>query len=142
MNAFGLRFHHFGWIVPAPEKATSFLVVLGYVAETAVFDPLQQVNLRMMTHASMPDVELIWPGPGDSPVTRLLRRGHMIYHACYVTDDAEASLAAMAAAGQDVLPVSPAQPAILFGGVKVSFHAIDEVGLIELIHGMPGKPGV
>ena len=136
-NRFGLRFHHMGWIVPAPEKATNFLTTMGYRTGTPVFDPLQQVNLMMLTHDTSPDVELIWPGPDASPVTRLLRQGHMVYHICYVTDDAEASLAAMAEAGLDSLPVTPARPAVLFGGVAVSFHAVDEVGLIELIHGEP-----
>jgi len=46
-------------------------------------------------------------------------------------------LAAIEAAGLEVVEASPAKPAVLFGGVPVSFHTIGEVGLIELIHGEP-----
>lgn len=136
-NQFGLRFHHLGWIVRAPESAFSYLGALGYRAGSAAFDPLQNVNLAMRHHDAMPDVEVIWPGEGKSPIDVLLRRGNMIYHVCYVTHDAEASLAAMTEAGLDVLPVSEAKPAVLFGGVPVSFHTIHDVGLVELIHGEP-----
>ena len=35
------------------------------------------------------------------------------------------------------VPAGPAKPAALFGGVPVSFHSVDQLGLIELIHGEP-----
>jgi methylmalonyl-CoA/ethylmalonyl-CoA epimerase len=66
----------------------------------------------------------------------------MIYHLCYVTDDVDASLAAMARVGLEVLPIGQPKPACLFGGLLVSFHSIDQFGLIELIHGEPPSPGV
>jgi hypothetical protein len=137
MQGFGLRFHHFGLAVPAPEAAFRFLGALGYTPGAAAYDPRQNVNLAMRHHATMPDVEVIWPGEGPSPIEKMLRRGHMIYHLCYVTRDADASVAAIEAAGLEVVPVSPATPAVLFGGVPVSFHAVGEVGLIELLHGEP-----
>ncbi len=139
MDGFGLRFHHLGWIVRAPDAAFRFLAALGYHAGNTAFDPLQNVNLAMRHHPEMPDVEVIWPADGPSPIDLLLKRGNMIYHVCYVTDDAAASLAAMAAAGLDVLPVGEAKPARLFGGSLVSFHTIDDVGLIEFIHGEPAQ---
>jgi hypothetical protein len=132
-----LRFHHFGLAVPAPEAAFRFLAALGYTEGAAAYDPLQNVNLAMRHHQNMPDVEVIWPGDGASPIEKMIRRGHMIYHLCYVTEDADASLAAMAAAGLEVAPLGPPKPAALFGGRPVSFHAIDAVGLIELLHGEP-----
>jgi hypothetical protein len=137
LAGFGLRFHHFGLAVPAPGPAFRFLAALGYAEGAAAFDPLQNVNLAMRHHATMPDVEVIWPGEGASPIDRMLRRGHMIYHLCYATADADASIAAMAAAGLEVAPVSPPTPAVLFAGLPVSFHAVGDIGLIELIHGEP-----
>lgn len=142
MDGFGLRFHHLGLCVPGPEQADAFLGALGYVSGPAVFDPLQNVNLAMRTHASMPDVEVIWPGEGPSPIDRMIRSGNMIYHLCYVVDDAAASVAAMEAAGLRVLSLGAAKPARLFGGTPVSFHRLDGVGLIELIHGEPKSPDV
>lgn len=134
---FGLRFHHLGLAVAEPTTAFHFLSALGYIEGAAVFDPLQGVNLSLRCHATMPNVEVIWPGEGPSPIDRMIRRGPMIYHLCYVTSDADASIAAMVAAGFDVVCVSSPKPALLFGGIPVSFHSVDQFGLVELIHGEP-----
>jgi hypothetical protein len=139
MQGFGLRFHHLGLAVPAPEPAFAFLEALRYQPGAQTFDPLQNVNLAMRHHASMPDVEVIWPGDGPSPIDQMIKRGNMIYHMCFETDDAAASLAAMEEAGHRVFSLGEPKPARLFGGVPVSFHRIDGFGLIEFIHGVP-KP--
>ena len=139
MNEFGLRFHHLGLAVPSPDPAFDFLAALGYRAGDQAFDPLQNVNLAMRHHDVMPDVEVIWPGDGPSPIDQIIKRGHMIYHMCFVTDDAAWSLAAIQAAGHRVFSLGEPKPARLFGGVPVSFHRVDGFGLIEFIHGVP-KP--
>jgi hypothetical protein len=133
----GLRFHHFGLAVPTPVEAFRFLAALGYSDGAATYDPLQNVNVALRHHAAMPDVEVVWPGDGRSPIDQLVRRGHMVYHLCYICNEPQASLRAMAALGLDVLEVTPPTPAQLFGGVPVSFHTVDRFGLIELIHGEP-----
>ena len=140
MTGYGFRFHHFGLAVPAPDQAFRFLETLGYVAGAQTFDPLQSVNLAMRHHAHMPDVEVIWPGDGASPIDQMIKRGNMIYHMCFETDDASASVAAMEADGLRVFSLGQPKPARLFGGVAVSFHRVDGVGLIELIHGTPQPP--
>jgi hypothetical protein len=137
MQAYGLTFHHLGLAVPTPEAAFVFLAALGYQPGDQVFDPLQNVNLAMRHHAALPDVEVIWPGSGPSPIDQMIKRGNMIYHMCFATDDAAASVAAMEADGLRVLSLGEPKPARLFGGVPVSFHRVDQVGLIELIHGAP-----
>ena len=137
MQAFGLRFHHLGLAVPSPEQAFRFLEALGYRSGAQAYDPLQNVSLAMRHHEAMPDVEVIWPGQGPSPIDQMIKRGNMIYHMCFVTDDAEASVAAMESAGLRVLPLGAPKPAVLFGGIPVSFHRVDQVGLIEFIHGEP-----
>jgi Glyoxalase/Bleomycin resistance protein/Dioxygenase superfamily len=130
-----LAFHHFGLAVASPNDAFRYLASLGYTAGNAAFDPLQQVNLAMRHHPAMPDVEVIWPGDGPSPIDRLIRKtGTMIYHLCYACPDADAALAALSAAGTEILTVSPPTPAILFGGRDVSFHHISGFGLIEILH--------
>jgi hypothetical protein len=143
VNQFGLVFHHFGLAVADPEMAFRCLDGMGYRAGVAVFDPLQNVNVAMRHHAQMPDVEVIWPGDGPSPIDRLIKgSGSMIYHLCYSTRDAAASLSEMEKAGLDILTASEATPAVLFQGLPVSFHMVMQFGLIELIHGFPndGEP--
>jgi hypothetical protein len=58
----------------------------------------------------------------------------MIYHVCYTSSDADAALAALSAAGMEILTVTPPTPAILFGGQAVSFHHISGFGLVEILH--------
>lgn len=138
MNTFGLTFHHFGLAVQDPKQAFSFLQALGYEEGVSMFDPLQGVNLAMCSHAEMPDVEVIWPGPKPSPIDGILKRkDSMIYHLCYTTDNPSVSLTKMEEAGLAVLPTTEPRAAILFGGREVSFYFIAGFGLIELIH--PGK---
>lgn len=134
----GLRFHHFGLAVQAPEAAFLYLHAMGYRDGSQVFDPLQRVNLAMRHHAMMPDVEVIWPGDEPSPIDRLVKRmGNLIYHVCYECSDPDLALAELEAAGLEVVPVSPPTPAVLFGGREVSFYTISGIGLVELLHTDP-----
>jgi hypothetical protein len=129
-----LAFHHLGLAVAFPEEAFRYLASLGYMAGNAAFDPIQRVNLAMRHHPMMPDVEVIWPGDGPSPIDKLIRRsGAMIYHLCYACPDADQALDALSASGVEIVPVSAPAPAILFGGQKVSFHHVSGFGLIELL---------
>ncbi|NEU97346.1 VOC family protein [Bradyrhizobium uaiense] len=132
--AASLAFHHFGLAVAAPEEAFRYLASLGYLAGNSAFDPVQRVNLAMRHHPVMPDVEVIWPDHGPSPIDKLIKRtGTMIYHLCYACPNAEQALDALAASGVEIVPVGVPAPAVLFGGQKVSFHHVSGFGLIELL---------
>jgi catechol 2,3-dioxygenase-like lactoylglutathione lyase family enzyme len=135
MSEFGLRFHHLGLAVRRVEKAVRFLRGLGYGIGESVFDAEQNVNVIMCAHDSMPAVEIIYPGSGPGPVDNLVNRfsSGIVYHACYITDSVEASVAAIRQAGLRVLLVSKAKSAVLFGGKQVSFYVISGMGLVEMI---------
>jgi hypothetical protein len=138
MNSYGLEFHHFGLAVRSPEAAFRYLGDLGYRAGSSCYDPLQKVNLAMRHHDRMPDVEVIWPGEEPSPIDRMLKKSDsMIYHLCYTSENVAASLSALESAGLEVLPLGVAQPALLFGGIEVSFYSVTGVGIIEIIAGTP-----
>src|SRR4051794_6501942 len=97
---FGTDFHHFGLAVRSPEEAFLYLASLGYTEGNSAFDPLQKVNLAMRHHTVMPDVEVIWPGNGPSPIDNMVKRtGSMIYHLCYTSPNPKAALDALEAAG-------------------------------------------
>jgi len=135
MQGYGLRFHHLGLAVPAPQQAFVFLEALGYEPGAQTFDPLQNVNLAMRHHPAMPDVEVIWPGEGPSPIDQMIKRGNMIYHMCFETDDAAAAVAAMEADGLRVFSLGKPKPARLFGGVPVSFHRVSTSRLVSGVGG-------
>jgi hypothetical protein len=129
-----LTFHHLGLAVTAPQEAFRYLASLGYTTGNSAYDPIQRVNLAMRHHPVMPDVEVIWPGDGPSPIDKLIKRtGTMIYHLCYACMNAEQALDALSASGVEIVPVGVPAPAILFGGQNVSFHHISGFGLIELL---------
>jgi hypothetical protein len=143
MNPFGLTFHHFGLSVRVFEQARRFLEGSGYTVTTAVFDPQQGVNLAMAENPTMPKVEIIWPAAEtSSSLEKMVRKhpGGVIYHACYVAESLERSLAAMAAADLNPVCMSAAKPAVLFGLTPVAFYTIPGMGLVELIDGEPGPP--
>lgn len=141
MNTFGLSFHHLGLAVRRPRDATQFLGGLGYEIVAPVFDPEQNVNLIMCTHAgSMPAVEIIYPADGKSPIDALIegRPPGIVYHMCYVTADLAATLAAMDAAGLRAVCKVPPVAATLFGGRRASFYDIVGMGLCEIIEDPDG----
>jgi hypothetical protein len=135
MNPLGLRFHHLGLAVRRPGDASRFLGALGYEIPEPVFDPEQNVNLIMCRHDGMPDVEIIYPATGKSPVDTLVnqRPDGIVYHVCYVTEDLSATLNAIEESGVRTLCVVSPVPAVLFGGCPVSFYNIAGMGLCEII---------
>lgn len=134
MDGFGLTFHHLGLATKKPATAAAYLAALGYREGSRVFDPLQHVHLALYHHSAMPDVEVIWPGEGPSPVDNILKRADgRIYHLCYTAADPGRAVAAMQEQGFDVVEVAAPQPAILFEGQKVSFYSVAGFGLIEII---------
>jgi methylmalonyl-CoA/ethylmalonyl-CoA epimerase len=140
MNPLGLRFHHLGLAVRRPGDASRFLGALGYEIPEPVFDPEQNVNLIMCRHDAMPDVEIIYPAAGRSPVDTLVnqRPDGIVYHVCYVTEDLPAALKAIDECGVRTLCMAPPTPAVLFGGCPVSFYNIVGMGLCEIIED-PGR---
>ncbi len=134
-NKFGLTFHHLGLAAKDVGAASRFLSGLGYRAGPMVFDPLQNVNLGMLIHPEMPDVEIIHPAQGAGPLDDLLssHRDGLVYHMCYTSCDLDKSLEAIEADGLRLFEVSQPKPAVLFGGKPVSFYVIGGVGLIEII---------
>jgi catechol 2,3-dioxygenase-like lactoylglutathione lyase family enzyme len=132
----GLRFHHLGLAVRRPRDALRFLSGLGYAVNEWVYDPEQNVNLIFCKHTeSMPDVEIIYPGVGKSPVDGLVtqRPDGIVYHMCYVTADLAATLDWMEANGVRAICKASPTPAVLFGGRLVSFYDIVGMGLCEII---------
>lgn len=134
MNQFGLEFHHLGLAVRKPETAVAYHRSLGYAVAAPVFDPEQNVNLIMCSSADMPDVEIIAPAEGPSPIDGMvLKYDSAIYHTCFTAPNAEACVKRMKEAGLKVLCVAQPKPAVLFGGKKVSFYTVLGVGTIEII---------
>src|SRR5208337_4362216 len=133
-NQYGLTFHHLGLAVRQPEPAVNFLAGLGSVIGAVVRDGLLSVNARLCTNRGMPAVEIIYATEKPGPLSPILKANvSMIYHICYESRNRERSLRALEAAGNRTVLLSPPQPAVLFGGRKVSFYVVAGFGVIELL---------
>jgi len=75
MNPFNTQFHHFGLAVRAPDQATAYLSILGYMAGAMEYVPLQGVNVTPWHHAVMPDVEVVRPLERPSPIDGIIMFG-------------------------------------------------------------------
>jgi methylmalonyl-CoA/ethylmalonyl-CoA epimerase len=130
-----LAFHHLGLAVKDDTAALVFLSGLGYAPGERLYDPLQNVFVRLCVAQGRPTVEIVQPGEqGASPVDSVVARfNEMIYHTCYEVEDLDAVLAEMKALGLRVQALGERKPAILFAGRHVSFHRIQGVGIVELL---------
>jgi len=139
-NDLALRFHHLGLAVLRLNDAAALLRGLGYRIGEPIFDPEQNVNITMCSHSEMPDIEVIYPGRGQSPIDAFVARhsNGIVYHLCYVTDNLADTLSRMSEARLRWQCVSPPKPAILFGGRRVSFYMVLGIGLIEIIEEAAG----
>jgi len=135
MEHFGLNFDHFGLATRDADKTLDFLRGLGYRTPDTIHDPLQAVNLVICKHATMPSVEVISAAEADyGPLeTILAEQPQAIYHLCFRSRDAAASLAAMKAAGHRIRVISQPKPAVLFNSLPVGFYLVGGFGLIEII---------
>jgi hypothetical protein len=131
----GCAFHHMGLAVKDDSAALILLGALGYTWGERVFDPRQNVNLRLCTAPGRPSVEIVQPGAeGPSPVDGMISSYNaMIYHTCYETGDLTATLTEMKRLGLRFVRISPPTPAVLFGGRRVSFYKVQGVGIIEFL---------
>ena len=128
-----MKFHHFGLVTADPAATRKILAAMGYDVGAPVHDPLQNVMLYWGTHPTFPAVELISPADTPGAVSELLKKGKQgVYHLCFEVDNLESELAGLSAHGR-VLPVSPPKPAVLFNQRRVSFHFVENFGLIELL---------
>lgn len=130
----GFRFHHLGLAVARPDKVLRFLKSLNYCCQPQVFDPNQNVNLIFCTSAEMPNVEVIFPADGVSPIDGYLAKSEsLIYHLCYETWRLSEALETLRRENVRIRLVSGPKPAVLFGNKMVSFYYIDGFGLVEYI---------
>jgi len=121
--------HHIGIIVANIEAylATSFWEMRGEI----VTDPLQRARLCMVGLDEEAEAELIEPLGEDSRVYAALQRGAGPHHLCFhisTMADGDALIREYR-----LLPVTPWEPAVLFGGRAVRFVYSRGRELMELL---------
>jgi tyrocidine synthetase-3 len=124
---------HIGIAVADMETAGRYYSELGYSTTGVIYDPIQNVHLAMYTHDTLHAIELVGAHDEKSPVNNILRKnGDIPYHICYRVRNLEHTLQLLNAIGEYEV-ISEPQQAVLFGGKRVMFISVKDVGLIELL---------
>jgi methylmalonyl-CoA/ethylmalonyl-CoA epimerase len=126
-----MRFHHVGVACRDLEVEAAALSALGYRAESEDFiDPRQGIKGRFVIGPG-PRLELLTQTEGSRVLEPWLAKGVKAYHQGYEVLDLEAEIERLKSAGAIV--VSAPQPAVAFGGRRISFLMLTTMFLVELI---------
>jgi methylmalonyl-CoA/ethylmalonyl-CoA epimerase len=132
----GFKLRHVGVAVPSLGPATETLATLfGYRVVSGPFDdPIQKVSVNFLTTSDKDatEIELIAPLSEDSPITSMLaKNGGGAYHLCFETSDIDQAL--VHAKNNGCMIVSPAVPAVAFGGRRIAWIYTRSRQLFELV---------
>jgi methylmalonyl-CoA/ethylmalonyl-CoA epimerase len=132
----GFKLRHVGVAVPSLGPATETLSTLfGYRVVSGPFDdPIQKVSVNFLTTSDKDatEIELIAPLSEDSPITSMLAKsGGGAYHLCFETSDIDQAL--VHAKNNGCMIVSPAVPAVAFGGRRIAWIYTRSRQLFELV---------
>jgi hypothetical protein len=122
--------HHCGIIV---EDIDGYLrTSLWQVVGERVFDPIQCAHLCMVSLPGQPaNLELVQPANADSPTYGALQKGTRLHHLCMQVSTAAEGDSLIRQ--HRMLPVTPWQPAVLFGGRVVRFAYSRNKELLEFL---------
>jgi methylmalonyl-CoA/ethylmalonyl-CoA epimerase len=123
-----MRFHHLGVACENHDEVIDFLRsnFAEITISDAIFDPLQNATVQMITLPDGTDIELI----SGQAVAPFIKRGAYLYHTCWGVKNITQSIEKLVKSGVKVI-VEPKE-AILFGNAKVAFLA-SPIGIVELV---------
>lgn len=126
------EFHHIGVACLDIEKTAGMYVEAGYGRTETIIDPLQNVNVCVLTKEGMPKIELLSPVDDNSPICKILQKssGATPYHICYAIQDMEQALSDLRKLR--FIPTSKPKMSNVFGD-PVCFLFHKDIGLIEII---------
>jgi hypothetical protein len=126
-----VRFHHVGVVVANIETYLSSS--LWQLEGEIVIDPIQRCRLCLTRVAPgvSTAIELVEPLHEGSPTRAALDRGGGWHHVCLAVQSERAGDELMQS--RRLLPVTPWQPATLFGGRRIRFAYTRNRELVELL---------
>jgi methylmalonyl-CoA/ethylmalonyl-CoA epimerase len=124
-----MKLHHIGIACKNIQKEKEKISQLHQVVSSTeiIFDPLQNAQLCMLSLADGTNLELV----AGEAVKGFVSKRMSYYHLCYEVANIEQSIEELTQKGAFL--ISPAQPAILFGGRKVAFLMFS-YGIVELLN--------
>jgi methylmalonyl-CoA/ethylmalonyl-CoA epimerase len=129
------RFHHTGFVVASIAAVIEgFCRAVGGTSWSETWhDPLQEVRVAFIypSRSGDPSIELVEPAGPGSPVEKYLERGGGLHHVCYEVDSFDEAVRGARARG--LVMVRRPQPAVAFGGRRITWFLTQEKLLIEYL---------
>lgn len=131
-----MRFHHVGVACRDLDSEAKVMLTLGYRADGAAFtDPVQGIRGQFVSGPG-PRLELLEQTVGSRVLEPWLAKGVKAYHFGYEVAALEAEVDRLKSVG--AILVTPPQPAVAFGGRRISFLMLKNLLLVELIEAAGG----
>jgi methylmalonyl-CoA/ethylmalonyl-CoA epimerase len=125
-------FHHIAIATPSIKETAQYYTDAGYTMGEIVYDSVQNVYVAFVEKAFVPRIELLEPGPGKSPVSKIIEKsGVSPYHICYEVEDIMEAIKELKE--KKYIALSYPVKAIAINKRKICFLYNKAVGLIELL---------
>jgi methylmalonyl-CoA/ethylmalonyl-CoA epimerase len=133
-----LRLHHIGIAVKDIARAIEdHRSRLGCLPQGEIFhDPVQTALIQFLSVPGDPVlIELVAPDGPASKLSRAVKKGVMINHLCYSTQDIERACEFLR--GEGMVVIHDPVPAVAFGGRRVAWLMGENWYLTELVESEP-----
>ena len=126
--------HHIAVAVKDIDVATNeYIDVFGFKRESAVIlESNQKVYVQFLTKET-PRVELLPPSAEDSPIMNFIRKGGILYHICYETNDLAKAIEHVKKTYRAILTYGPAV-SLAMDNCDYAFLAKPTGEVIELVY--------
>jgi len=127
-----LVFHHVAVITPDIEMTSTLYQKMGYNSSAIIEDPIQDVQIILLSKDNHPLIELIQPQKETSHGQSLLKKnGVTPYHFCYKTNSINETIKELK--NLRFLQITAINPCVAFIDHEVCFMFQKKMGIIELI---------
>lgn len=126
------QLEHIGYVTDCIAQTAASFSLLGYVADEIVNDDIQRTRICFLRKLGEPNIELVEPYKDNKTMQKMLKRGVLIYHTCYVVDDIMAAYEEML--DNNFTPLFRPVAASAFDNRLICYFWKSELGFIELVN--------
>ena len=126
------QLEHIGYLTDNIVKTAESFCLLGYEADEIVNDDVQKTRICFLRKKGEENIELVEPYEDNKTMRKMLKRGVMPYHTCYVVEDIKKSYEEML--DNDFTPLFKPVAAPAFGNRLICYFWKSEIGFVELVN--------
>jgi methylmalonyl-CoA/ethylmalonyl-CoA epimerase len=127
-----MEIHHYGLATKDLKRSAEVFRSLGYQVSEPIFDPIQRVEVSLVSRENEYAIELVCDSGTGGPTSGFLSKvGSGLYHICYEVDDMDEMIGILRAK-RFLLKQKPVK-ATAFEGRRIAWLYNRDIGLIELL---------